>query len=177
MRKFFFKNWNDVSVAMQDIEARLSKMQGVHGQFDPKRTVDAGNVSSVSNLTAPTKEKDAARYSDAMRSKSYSFSIGGSATGTTYNLLRLADGINYYWGGGYNYCYTAPCDLEFYKLSLFGGQVPAPGMGGGWMMASVYGAGTILTSQARIASITMWSRNFPVGTYFGTVTKIGRAHV
>jgi hypothetical protein len=67
LRAFNLKSWAEASRQMQLFDQRISAIEGVHGNFNPKADVNSGNVTTVGNLTAPTMPADAARYSDAMR--------------------------------------------------------------------------------------------------------------
>jgi hypothetical protein len=173
LRSFNLKSWAECSRQMQVFDQRISAIEGVHGNYNPQADVNSGNITTTTNLTAPTMPTDAARYSDAMRTKTYSYYVGGGATGNIYVPLRLgggAPGQNYWLGVGINQCYTAPCYLEFYRLWLFGEQATAVGLGGAWARAEIYGAGDTIAPSAKMASIHLWSRNFPLGGAWGTLT-------
>jgi hypothetical protein len=159
LRTTKFKGFDDVSLAIQKLDERVSKVEGADGAFKTAKGIDATNTK-ITNLKAPTYYNDSARYSDAMRTKTYSYSIGGGAT-----LIRSAQ---YIMGEGYStgaptwdlINYKAPCEMTFKRLYINAGQLSATVAADYWISAEIYAEGT---GGTLIASTILYTKSGAAG--------------
>lgn len=113
--KIFSRSFRDVDTTFQKVDEKISEILGIHGYQKVSNNIDLGNSKRVVGLAAPSTSTDAARYSDAMRSKTYMFNYPAT----------LSYGI---WGGygfGAGNYYVAPCDMFLRSLHLDSYQMRA----------------------------------------------------
>lgn len=107
LRRLFCRNFTDVNEALRSFDERISKIEGVGGQFEPKRDINANN-NRIKSLKAPIDVSDAARYNKSTRMKTLSFFMYGLIPSSTSYVL------------GY---YKVPMDMKIERVTLGASQV------------------------------------------------------
>ena len=166
LRKLFPKSFDDCGQMIRSLDERVSKIEGVGGNYEPKSDIKSGKKRSVSNLRNPTDKYDASRYTNEMRYVVYS----SGPTAGTLNISAGASGHNYDLGQGRDYSnnlltHVTPVNLKFHKLHFSAVQLSATNNQTIRFIAAGDGTGP----RARYFSATIHSKSTLQNYYRATV--------